>query len=59
MATNDIDVGMYVLELRPRGTVHMLHLLSPLNTDHAIGIHRTASLPNHGRLSMWANSIEV
>ena len=59
MAADDVDVGMYVLELRPGGAVHVLHLLSPLNTDHAVGIHGTASLPDHGRLSTRADSTEA
>ena len=51
MATNDIDVSIYVLELYPSSTIHILYLVSLLNTDYAIGIHGVVSLSNHGQVS--------
>ena len=59
MAADDVGVGMYVLELRPGGAVHVLHLLSPLNTDHAVEIHGATSLPDYGRVSTRADSTKA
>ena len=59
MAADDVNVGMYVLELRPGGAGHVLHLLSPLDTDHAVGFHGTTSLSDHGRVSTRADSVEA
>ena len=49
MAVHGVGVGMYVLDLGS----------APLNTDHAVGIHGTASLPDHGRVSTQADSTEA
>ena len=37
----------------------MIHLLLPLTTDHAAGIHGAASLPDYGRVSTRADSAEA
>ena len=37
MATHGVGVGVYVPELCPGGAVHVLHLLSKPDTDHAVG----------------------
>ena len=59
MAADGVGVGMYVLELCPGGVMHVLHLLSELSIDHAVGIHGTTSLPDHGRVSTRADSAEA
>ena len=59
MAADGVGVGMYVMDLCPGGVGHALHLLAPLNTGHAVGIHGATSLSDSGRVSTRADATEA
>ena len=56
-----VDQQLKVINVLRRlsGTQYWLNLLAELNTGHAVGIRETTSLPDHGRVSTWADTAEA